>query len=162
MFFKRIIPFLIFFTLSSPLFARSYVGHLGLGVSTQLMNKIPAISIKNYTSDSFAWGAMLNFSTQDNIGGWGAGIKGYKNFFAEPNLFFFGGLMFGVLNRKQVSGGSKTGIQIDLTAGSEFFLPGVESIGLSFETGLSMNTLDEFVIKTAGYTFVSAAVHFYL
>lgn len=157
---KKIIFLLIFFSLSSQLFARSYVGHLGLGVSTQLVNELPSLSIKNYTSDSFAWGLLGNFLTSEDIGGWGIGAKIYKNFFAEPHLFFFGGLMFAVVNSK--GHGSHTGIQLDLTAGSEFFIPGLESLGLSFETGLSLNTLDTFVIGTTGSTFVTAAIHFYL
>ncbi|RLA67271.1 MAG: hypothetical protein DRQ88_03660 [Epsilonproteobacteria bacterium] len=164
MLFRKIIPFFIILTLSSQLFARSYVGHLGLGVSTQLVNDIPSISIKNYSSDSFAWGLMGNFSTADDNGGWGIGGKVYKNFFAEPHLFFFVAGMFGVVNSKSYSNDSdsQTGIQADLTAGSEFFIPGLESLGFSFETGLSLNTINEFVVETSGSTFVTAEIHFYL
>ena len=144
------------------IFARSYVDNLGLGISTQLVNRIPSISIKKYSSDAFSWSVLGNFSTKDKTGGWGIGGKLYKNFFAEPNLFFFGGLLFGLVNSKRYGTSSKTGIQLDLTAGSEFFIPGLESLGLSFETGLSLNTIDKFVIETAGHTFVTAAIHFYL
>jgi len=165
MFFRKLIPLLLLLTLPSQVFARSYVDHLGLGVSTQLINDVPSISIKNYTSDSFAWGLLGNFSTADTTGGWGVGGKLYKNFFAEPQLFFFASLLFAIVNSKKHSDGdgSQTGIQADLTAGSEFFIPGLESLGFSFETGLSINTLNEFVIETtAGSAFIAGAIHFYL
>jgi len=164
MYFKKIIPFLIILTLPIQIMARSYVGHLGAGVTTQLENQIPSLSIKNYISDSWAWGLNGNFNTDSKIGGWGIGAKVYKNFFAEPNLFFYAAFMFGVLNSKKYKdvGGNTTGIQADLTIGSEFFIPGIESLGLSFETGLSINTLNEFTFKTTGHSFVTAAIHFYL
>jgi hypothetical protein len=164
MFFKKILPLLIILTLPTQVWARSYVDHFGVGVTTQLENQIPSISIKDYISDSFAWGLAGNFNTDDKIGGWGISGKVFKNFFAEPNLFFFAAFMFGILNSKKYKdvGGNTTGIQADLTIGSEFFIPGVESLGLSFETGLSINTLNEFTFKTTGHSFVTAAVHFYL
>ena len=163
MIFKTIISLLIILITSSKIWAKSYVGHLGLGVSTQLANEIPSISIKNYNSDSFAWGLLGNFSTKDKKGGWGIGGKAYKNIFAEPHLYFFAGFLFGIVNSKlDNDSGSKTGVQIDFTVGSEFFIPGLESIGMSFEAGLSLNTIDEFVVETAGHSFITAAIHFYL
>jgi hypothetical protein len=49
-----------------------------------------------------------------------------------------------------------------MTLGTEFSFEGLESIGFSFEFGISINKLDDVRIQTTGNNFVTAGVHFYL
>jgi hypothetical protein len=158
---RIIVTTLLLLGFSQELFALDYRGRLGLGFTNQLQNDIPALSFKLQTSRSFAWGGLIGLNTDKNSGGFGVGLKAYKLFFEEPQLNFYGGLLAAYINQKQGNGRSQSGLQTDLTLGTEFALPQLKSIGLSFEFGLSVTKLDEVVIQTVGQHFVSAAVHFY-
>lgn len=137
-------------------------GRLGVGMTQQLMNNMPAISFKLQRSRGFAFGGMLGLSTADTGGGHGAGLKIYRNLFDEPLLTFYSSLMAALTKQKISPGNEKSGFQIDLTLGSEFSFNGLQSLGLSFETGISANKIDDFVLETVGYHFIVAAIHFYL
>jgi hypothetical protein len=46
--------------------------------------------------------------------------------------------------------------------GTEFFIPGLESLGFSMETGGSFdNATGSFALKTLGVSFLNAGMHFY-
>lgn len=137
------------------------MGRLGVGVSNQLSNDLSSLSFKLQKSQSFAFGGVLGLSTDDNHGGHGFGVKAYKIFYDEPQLNFYGSVL-GALISKKIGGESDSGFQIDFTFGSEFHFTGLYSLGLSFEFGISLNKMDEFVIETVGDHFVSAGIHFYL
>lgn len=133
----------------------------GVGMSNQLINNMPAISIKLQKSKTFAFGALINLGTNDTRGGYGAGLKIYRIIFAEPNLSFYGSTLVALINRKTAAN-DDTGFQIDCTLGSEFHFSGLESIGFSFEFGISINKLGDFNIETTGQHIVSAGIHFYI
>ena len=137
------------------------LGHLGLGYSNQLDNNIPSFSFKYQSSPTISWGGLFNFSTAEN-GGWGVGAKFYRNIFSEPNLLFYSAFLLGYASRDYTNTSSESGVQMDLTIGSEFFIPGIQSIGLSFEAGISYDTLGDSTFKTTGSNFVTAEIHFYL
>lgn len=158
---KKIL-FFILFLFPIILNAAPNVGHLGMGYSNQLENGIPSFSLKYQSSPTISWGGLFNFSTSDTNGGWGVGAKFYRNIFSEPNLLFYGAFLLGFASRDLPNKASESGMQGDLTVGSEFFVPGIQSIGFSFEAGISFNTFDSFVIQTTGISFVTAQIHFYL
>ena len=166
---KKYIPLFFFVTILSLFFAsKAYAqvldkrGRLGIGTSNQFVVGIPAISFKLQKSRSFAYGVVLAAELDDRDGGHGAGVKLYKNFFEEPQLQFYGSVLIAMVNNK-TGGTEEDGFQIDLTLGPEFHWPGLESLGFSFEFGLSINSLgNDTVVSTAGYHFVTAGIHFYL
>ncbi len=145
----------------STTFSVNHRGRLGVGMSNQLNNNFSALSFKLQKGPSFAMGGLLAFNTDSNSGGYGAGIKAYKILFDEPQLNFYASALVALLNQKTAST-SNSGFQLDLTLGSEFFFAGLNSLGFSFEFGVSMSKLDEFTIQTAGYHFITAGIHFYL
>src|SRR5690606_9056558 len=99
---------------------------------------------------------------EDTNGGHAAGIKLYRNLFEEPNLHFYSSLMIALVGDK-VGGRDYSGFQADLTLGSELSFTVLESLGFSFEFGASVNNVyDETVVKSAGYHFLAAGIHFYL
>ncbi len=143
-------------------YAVSKQGRLGVGVNDQLINSLPALSLKLQQSRSFAIGGLAGVSTKEAGGGYGLGLKVYKIIFEEPQLNFYASAMVALLNEKTSSSVSETGFQCDLTFGPEFHFQGLESIGFSFEFGISMNKLGEFAFETVGNHFIVAGVHFYL
>ncbi len=142
--------------------ASDRVGRLGVGTSNQIATNLPAISFKIMNDPTFAIGGLFGVSTSNSGGGHAAGLKLYKIIYDEPQLQFFASGMGAILKRKSKTDSGGSGFQLDFTLGSEFSFQGLESIGFSFEFGVSMNKIDEVVIETVGYHFVTAAIHFYL
>lgn len=157
--------FIFFFLFSSSLaFSADLRGRLGVGASNQLANEIPALSLKIQQTKTFAIGGILGFKSDQDETLYGAGVKFYRIIFDEPQLNFY---MAGLLASQNYLDGDKTrtGYQIDGTMGSEFHFNGLESIGFSFEFGLSVRDADPeggTSFETLGDQFVKAAVHFYL
>jgi len=152
---------LFFATLSPTSHALEKTNRLGLGMSNQLKNEFPALSFKVQKSKSFAIGGLAGLSTSSSDGGYGAGIKLYRNIFDEPQLNFYVSGMGALLSNK-IAGKTQSGFQFDLSLGSEFHLTGLNSIGFSFEFGVSAHKKEDFVFETLGNNFVVAGVHFYL
>lgn len=136
-------------------------GRLGVGFTNQLKVNVPAISFKLQRSRSFAFGGAVGLNTDDKDGGMAAGLKFYKNLFDEPQLNFYAAGYGGILKEKKNSI-SKSGMQFDLTLGSEFNFAGLQSLAFNVEFGISFNKVDDFVIETVGHNFIIAGVHFYL
>lgn len=145
----------------SDAFATDRRGRLGVGYSNQLKNDLPAISFKLHKSRAFSIGGLAGYSSSDNGGGYGAGLKVYRNIFDEPQLNFYTALMAAMLSEKN-PGSSESGFQIDTTLGTEFHFAGLSSLAFSIEFGLSFNKLNDFIIETVGNNFLVAGVHFYL
>lgn len=141
--------------------ARDAIGRMGLGMSNQLSNDLPSISFKIMKNRAFGIGGMFGMSTSDSEGGYGAAIKLYRAFFEEPQLQFYGSILGGLIKEKS-NNQSESGFQVDFTLGSEFSFAGLDSLGFSFEFGVSMNKTDDIVLETVGYHFITAAIHFYL
>lgn len=159
---KNTIIFLFsFLAITSTSLATERIGRLGVGMTTQLVNDLPAISFKIQQSKSFSFGGLLSLDSSDT-GGWGAGIKLYRVIFEEPQANFYFGFLGALLNDKKDESTDKTGFQFDLTVGSEFSFAGLTSLGLSFETGISLNKIDDFAIQTVGSQFIIGSIHFYL
>lgn len=150
---------LIFF--SSGALALEKTNRLGVGMTNQLKNDFPALSFKIQKTKSFAYGAMAGLSTADSNGGYGLGVKMYRNIFDEPQLNFYLSGMGAILSNKIV-GTTYTGFQFDLSFGSEFHFTGLNSLGFSFEFGVSAHKKKDFVFETLGSHFIVAGIHFYL
>ncbi len=155
--------FFIFLVVIIPLNAHAMnrAGRLGAGFTNQLASDIPAMSFKLQKSRSFAFGGVFGIDSSDD-GGWGAGIKAYRNIFDEPMANFYASMLAALASKKSATGEDLSGFQFDFTLGSEFSFTGLNSIGFSFEFGISLNKLDDFAIQTVGNNFVVAGVHFYL
>lgn len=163
---QKLIYLLVFFflTLSLNAHGQDRRGRLGVGLSNQLARTLdaPAISMKFQQSRAMSLGGMFAMDNDDQ-GGYGAGVKLYRHLFEEPQLHFYAAAMAAYVQKKQLFGESDlNGFQVDLTLGSEFSFTGLQSLGFSFEFGLSMNKLDDFTVQIVGDHIVHAAVHFYL
>ena len=155
---------LIFLLIPSISFAADLRHRLGVGASNQLANDIPAISLKIQQSKTFAIGGLLGLKSDEDHTLYGVGLKFYRIIFDEPQLNFY---LAGLFATENYIDGDKTksGFQIDGTMGSEFHFQGLESIGFSFEFGLSARRTQPEGGTTCGPLadqFVKAAVHFYL
>ncbi len=142
-------------------FARDLQGRLGLGYNaqfsnTQLAGGVPGLSAKYAFTRDIAGELVFGVATSTPSNSVFA-AKFFKNLFLETNLNFY--TMFGA---GLVSGGGNKGTEFLAGFGAEFFIPGVESLGLSMELGGSFTNLSgSFILKTMGVSFLNAGMRFY-
>ncbi len=142
--------------------AMSLIGRLGMGMSNQMVNETPAISMKVQRNRSTAFGALLALDSSSEETTYATGLKLYRIIYDEPQLNFYLSVLGGMYNY-DYEGELKNGYQVDGTFGTEMHLQGLESVGFSFEFGMSMhNYNNERHFQTVGYNILQAAVHFYL
>lgn len=161
-------PPLLFFFLCAvePLTeAREMQGRLGLGYNSEFSNlssgtsqKLPGVSIKYGLTRDIAIEGILAVQTT-NPGNSVTAVKFFKNLFYEQNLNFYFMIGGGTISPTTSSG---TGAEFIGGFGAEFFIPGIESLGFSVETGATFdNTSGTFVLRTLGVGFLDAGIHFY-
>jgi len=153
--------------LSVPVEAREMQGRLGLGYNAEFANLnypngVPGISFKYGLTRDIAAEAVvsLNTSTPTNSA---TAIKLFKNIFYETNLNFYFMLGAGILSAQPVGATSNnTGAEFLGGLGAEFFIPGIESLGFAMETGGEFDNLGgTFGLRTIGFSFLNAGIHFY-
>jgi hypothetical protein len=140
-------------------------GRMGVGASNQLANGLPALSLKIQQSKTFAMGGILGVQADQDNTLYGAGLKVYRIIFDEPQLNFYMSGLFATESYLDKKDKVKSGYQVDGTMGTEFHFSGLESLGFSFEFGVSIRNVDDkkgTTFQTLGDQFVKAAVHFYL
>jgi hypothetical protein len=144
--------------------AKELFGRVGLGYNAQfantaLTNGVPAISIKY----GLAPRAMLELVGGFYSGSNGSGVFGVKYMQtlrseSYANFYF-------LVGGAAVSANHRSGAEFLLGLGSEFFIPGVDNVGISFEAGMSAENISQvtqsFVVKTFGASFINAGMHYY-
>ena len=152
-------------TTSSTAHSKELFGRIGLGYNAQFAqtattNGAPGISIKYGLNPRTMLEAIGGYYSGTNGTGVAA-LKFMQTMHSESYLnfyFVFGGGL--------VSNAVKSGIEFLGGFGTEFFIPGVDSVGITFEGGLDFenvsSTSGSLVLKTFGASFINAGMHFYL
>jgi hypothetical protein len=152
---------LTFFAAPHTAWARDLQGRLGLGYNSQFANtsvteRVPGISLKYGLTRDIGSELVVGVATTTPSNSVVA-LKLFKNLFYETNLNFYFMLGAGILSASSVSGA-----QFLTGFGAEFFIPGVESLGFSVETGGSFDNMSgSFALRTMGVSFLDAGIHFY-
>lgn len=158
---KILILTLLFLTLNSN--AASNYGRLGLGMTNELANGVPALSMKVRKNKTFSIGGIAGIRSNPDNKDYGFGLKIYNNIYDETNLIFYSALLLAATTYQDDQNESKSSFQVNAVLGSEFFFPNLESLGFSFEFGLS-SYKDESGsnLSTLGNHFLKAGIHFYI
>ncbi|MBC7386029.1 MAG: hypothetical protein H7301_07710 [Cryobacterium sp.] len=142
--------------------ARDLQGRMGLGYNAQFANyresgnSTPAIAAKYAPTKDIALEGVLGVATT-KPGNSVVALKLFKNLFYENNLNFYGMLAGGL-----VTANSNSGVDLQGGFGCEFFIPGLESVGMSFELGGELtNITGSMVFRTVGASFLNAGMRFY-
>jgi hypothetical protein len=149
-----------FVVAAPPTHARDLTGRLGIGYADQFADyspffDMPSLSAKYTITKDLAIQGIVGFNTREPSG-YTVAAKIIKNIFFENHLNFYGAAVVGLLKR------SETGFGLQGLFGMEAFIPGIESLGLSFEAGVAAsNVTGDFEIRTVGMSFLHAGVHFY-
>jgi hypothetical protein len=141
--------------------AKELFGKMGLGYNAQFANTtqtngVPGISLKYGLAPRDSLELIAGFYS----GSGGTGVFAGKFMHtlvpeSYANFYFLTGAGYVVATR--------SGVEIVGGLGAEFFIPGVDSIGISFETGMSAEsvTSGSLVLKTFGVSFLNAGMHYY-
>ena len=155
------LPFLLV-SASHDAAARDLQGRLGLGYNAQFANyresggTVPAIAAKYAVTKDIAVEGIFGVATTKPANSV-IGMKFFKNLFFETNLNFYGMLAGGL-----VTANSNSGVDFQGGFGAEFFIPGLESVGLSFEVGGELTNISgSMVFRTIGASFLHAGMRFY-
>ena len=142
--------------------ARDLQGRLGLGYNSQFVNSVvgtrtPGMSVKYALTRDIAVEGIVGMATASPANTITA-AKFFKNVFLETNMNFYFTFGGGI-----ITANTKSGAEFMGGLGAEFFIPGLESLGLSFETGGAVHNLvgSSFSFRTFGVSFLDAGLHFY-
>jgi len=141
--------------------ARDLSGRIGLGFNNQFMPSQSAgpgaISFRYALARDLGTEMILGVDTEGDRSSVAA-LKLIKNVFLETNLNFYFALGVGYAQSQ-----GDSGIEFLGTFGTQFFIPGLESVGFSTEAGFAGDTVGGGMsFRTLGVSFVNAGIHFYL
>jgi hypothetical protein len=142
--------------------ARELQGRLGLGYNAQFAtaraeNGSPSFALKYALTREVAIEAIAGISTASPTNAT-LGAKFFRTIFFDTSANFYFVAGAGLLNA-----GSRSGFQLLGGFGAEFFIPGVESVGISMEAGAGLDNFSgDLAFKTMGASFLEAGMRFYL
>ena len=149
---------LILFSLllvSFSVFSNENISRLGLGVTGEAANDLPAISFKVHFGEEGALGGFFGYQSGDS-GKYAFGGKYYHTVISEPNLILSINAMGALINS-----GNTTGFRANLNVGGEFLFEEFPHVGLSAEAGLGVLSMDSFTFQTSSLSIIKSALHFY-
>jgi len=160
----RLIAFiLVLFTGFSAAHAKDLSTRLGVGYSNQfgLDEDLPSIALRYYPNGEYGVMGALGVDTTENASRFGAQAKILKLVFKEDNLNFYTGAGAGLVSQEK-AGKNNSGFDLSGFVGAEFFLPGLENLGFSFEAGVGVTSIDNEVrFRTIGDHPLRAGIMFY-
>jgi hypothetical protein len=122
-------------------FGKDLTNRLGVGYKDQFApdSSIPSLAVQYYPGADIGFSGSIGVDTVSNNSRFGAMAKLYRIIFQEDNLNFYMGAGAGLLST-QVDGTTSSGFELMAYGGAEFFLPGLENLGFSFEAGTAIDS----------------------
>jgi hypothetical protein len=142
--------------------AKDLSHRLGIGYKDQFGTELPAVAVQYYPGPDLGFSASVGVDTAKNASKFGVNAKLYRVIFTEDNLNFYLGAGAGMLSTETLPGQNENGFELMAFGGSEFFLPGLENLGFSFEAGTAVTSLSSNVrFRTYGDSPLRAGIIFY-
>jgi hypothetical protein len=149
--------------LGSGAFAKDLSNRLGVGYSNQfgVSSDLPSIAVRYYPNSNYGLMAALGVDTEDQNSRFGFSAKIMKIVFREDNMNFYTAASAGIVSR-ELAGKNDSGFDLSGLVGAEFFLPGLENLGISFEGGVGVTSISSQVrFRTIGDSPLRAGMIFY-
>ncbi len=141
--------------------AKDLSNRLGVGYTNEFSVDLPSVAAQYYPSPDLGLSASLGVQTGDDNNNFGLMIKLYRIVFPEDNMNFYMGVGAGLLSTK-VDDDNESGFELSGFVGGEFFIPGLDSLGFSFEAGVGVVSLSDGVeFRTIGHHPLQAGMIFY-
>lgn len=106
--------------------AKNMPNRLGLGYRNQFASDLPGIAMVYYPGALLGLSAVLGIDTEEDRSRFGLMAKIHRVVFDEDNLNFYLGAGAGLASQ-EFAGENASGFELLGFAGTEFFLPGLES-----------------------------------
>lgn len=141
--------------------AKDLSNRLGIGYKNQSGIDLPSLALQYYPGADLGVSAALGVDTQNNQSRFGFMAKLYRIIFQEDNLNFYMGAGAGLVS-EETNGTNESGFDLMGFGGAEFFFPGLENLGFSFETGVGVTSISSGVrFRTIGDHPLRAGITFY-
>ncbi|UOF02189.1 organic solvent tolerance protein [Bdellovibrio reynosensis] len=140
--------------------AKELTNRLGVGVKSNASIGIAELAAVYYPVSELAVVGGLGIDTEKDNSKFTANAGVRRIVFKEDNLNFYMGGALGLVNL-ETGGNKESGFEINALFGAEFFLPGLENLGFTFEGGVGVVSLDDVRFKTIGNGPFSAGIVFY-
>lgn len=160
---RRFMMFLLILTPLSFAEAKDLSSRLGVGYANQfgLDADLPSLALRYFPNSDYGLMGSLGVDTEKDNSRFGAQFKILKLVFKEDNLNFYTGAGAGLVSQ-EVNGHTDSGFDLSGFVGAEFFLPGLENLGLCFETGVGVTSVSSEVrFRTIGDHPLRAGMFFY-
>ncbi|MCB9026410.1 MAG: organic solvent tolerance protein [Bdellovibrionaceae bacterium] len=147
--------------------AKDLTNRLGVGYANQFSEDMPSLAVRYYPNPQLGLTAALGVDTGDDgtaaPSKFGFMVRIFKIIFIEDNMNFYMGTGAGLLSREDLSTKeTDSGFELTGFAGGEFFFPGLDSLGFSFETGVGVTSISSDVrFRTIGDHPLRAGITFY-
>lgn len=147
--------------LASSAEAKDLSNRLGIGYKNQFSIDLPGIAVQYYPGADLGLSATLAVDTQKDNSRFGFMVKMYRIIFEEDNLNFYMGAGAGLLSQ-EINKDNQSGFELMGFGGAEFFLPGLENLGFSFEAGAGITSISSGTrFRTFGDSPLRAGIIFY-
>jgi len=140
--------------------AKELSNRLGVGFRNAYAYDIPSIATVYYPSSDTAVLGALGIDTEDGASrsAFSGGLR--RIIFKEENMNFHMGGVLTFLSREQ-SGSSDSGFEMSAVVGGEFFIHGLDSLGITFETGVGVTNVKKVRFRTLADNPLRAGMIFY-
>lgn len=159
----RLMTIVLSVFLSGAVHAKDLSHRLGVGYADQfgLDESVPSLALRYYPNSDFGLMGTLGLNTAQKDAKFGLGLKVLRTVFREDHLNFYvaGGA---ALVSDEVDGHTASGFSLGGVVGTEFFIPGLDNLGINFEAGVGVTSLSSEVrVRTIGDHPLRAGMFFY-
>jgi hypothetical protein len=155
---------ILIFLSSFTLVAKDLTSRLGVGYNAQITNAESAVSAKYAISTDYAFSGFLGFNAggDNNNSSFVLGGKIYRNAYQEENANFYIGGGLGISSIETSASNTDTGFDLMGFLGTEFFFLGLQNLGFTFESGVTLTSRGSGVsFKTNSGSFITTGIHYY-
>lgn len=141
--------------------AKDLTSRLGVGYRNSLVTmNLPSLAAFYYPSPDIGVLGTLGVDTQEDNSKFAFSAAVRRIIFKEDHMNFFGAGQVAIVNQ-EVNTTKDSGFELAATVGGEFFLPGLDSLGFNFESGMGITTVKKTRFRTLGESFLNAGIVFY-
>lgn len=157
---KIVAVVVVLLSFSQVALSKEMAQRLGVGFRNAYSFDLPAVAVVYHSNEDISLVGAIGVDTQEDNSksAFTAGIR--RIVFKEANMNFYMGGNLSMLSVEQ-SAETESGFEISALAGGEFFLPGLDNLAFTFETGVAIENVDGSRFRTLGDSINRAGIIFY-
>ncbi len=144
-----------------PVLGKDLTNRLGVGFKNNTSQDVPSLAVVYFADKDYAFTGAFGFDTQKNYSHLQLNAGARKIIYFENNLNYFMGAQAGIVNYESPVDGKNTGLDFNITFGTEIFFNGLENLGFSFEAGVGLSNAQNVRFRTLADGPLRAGIIFY-